>query len=251
VLANNHVLDWGRSEVATTLAALRGARLATAGAGPDEAAATAPAVLRTGGGQRVLLFAVGHRSSGIPAAWAAGPGRPGVAYLPALDGPARDALVAHIRSHREPDDLVILSVHWGDNWGWEIPAAHRDFAHAMVEQAGVDLVHGHSSHHARAMEVHQGRLVLYGCGDLLDDYEGITGHAEYRPDLVLAYLPQLAPGDHRLQALTMIPLRLERLQLQRASTADSRWLAETLDRECRELGASVHLAADSTLSLRW
>jgi poly-gamma-glutamate capsule biosynthesis protein CapA/YwtB (metallophosphatase superfamily) len=39
---------------------------------------------------------------------------------------------------------------------------------------GVSIVHGHSSHHAKAIEVHDGRLILYGY-DFLNDYEGIAG----------------------------------------------------------------------------
>jgi poly-gamma-glutamate synthesis protein (capsule biosynthesis protein) len=30
-----------------------------------------------------------------------------------------------------------------------------------------------------------GKLVLYGCGDCINDYEGITGHERYRGDLRL------------------------------------------------------------------
>lgn len=33
--------------------------------------------------------------------------------------------------------------------------------------ARVDVVHGHSSHHTKGAEVYRGRLVLYGCGDLI------------------------------------------------------------------------------------
>lgn len=40
--------------------------------------------------------------------------------------------------------------------------------------AGVDVVHGHSSHHAKGAEVYRGKLILYGAGDLISDYEGIS-----------------------------------------------------------------------------
>ena len=46
------------------------------------------------------------------------------------------------------------------------------FAHRLID-AGVDVVHGHSSHHPRPIEVYRGKLILYGCGDTIDDYEGI------------------------------------------------------------------------------
>ena len=48
------------------------------------------------------------------------------------------------------------------------------FPPPFIAAAGVDLVHGHSSHHAKGAEVYRGKLILYGCGDLISDYEGIS-----------------------------------------------------------------------------
>lgn len=58
--------------------------------------------------------------------------------------------------------------HWGGNWGYAVPAAHVRFAHGLI-RAGADIVHGHSSHHVRPFETFDGKLILYGCGDFLDD----------------------------------------------------------------------------------
>jgi poly-gamma-glutamate capsule biosynthesis protein CapA/YwtB (metallophosphatase superfamily) len=49
------------------------------------------------------------------------------------------------------------------------------FARRLID-GGVDVIHGHSSHDLRPVEVYRGRLILYGCGDCIDDYEGISGH---------------------------------------------------------------------------
>ena len=88
----------------------------------------------------------------------------------------------------------------------------RAFARALIERAGVDVVHGHSSHHPLGFEVHRGRPILYGCGDLINDYEGIRGHEEYRGDLGLLWFLDfdLEPDRGRLAALTMAPLRNRR-----------------------------------------
>ena len=53
VLANNHVLDWGRAGLAQTLAALHEAGLRTAGAGANAQEAAAPAVIGLATGGRV------------------------------------------------------------------------------------------------------------------------------------------------------------------------------------------------------
>jgi poly-gamma-glutamate capsule biosynthesis protein CapA/YwtB (metallophosphatase superfamily) len=34
---------------------------------------------------------------------------------------------------------------------------------------------------------------LYGCGDFLNDYEGISGYEVFRSDLRLMYLPAMDP----------------------------------------------------------
>jgi poly-gamma-glutamate capsule biosynthesis protein CapA/YwtB (metallophosphatase superfamily) len=67
----------------------------------------------------------------------------------------------------------------GNNWGYAVPRAFRRFAHTLVD-GGVDIVHGHSSHHPRPVEVFRGRLVLYCCGHFINDYEGIGGYEEFR-----------------------------------------------------------------------
>jgi poly-gamma-glutamate synthesis protein (capsule biosynthesis protein) len=81
VLANNHVLDWGRAGLAETLATLRGLGMRTAGAGEDLTAAAAPAVLELGQEHRLLVFAFGLESAGVPADWAASATAAGVSRL--------------------------------------------------------------------------------------------------------------------------------------------------------------------------
>ncbi|MEW2251351.1 CapA family protein [Streptomyces sp. NPDC006975] len=243
VLANNHVLDFGRTGLAETLAALAAAGLRTAGAGPDARVARAPAVVPAGGG-RVLVFAIGTRCSGIPADWAAGADRSGVAYLPALTPDAADALLARVSRVRRPGDLTVVSVHWGSNWGYRVPAAQIRFAHALID-GGVDVVHGHSSHHPRPVEVYRGRLILHGCGDFVDDYEGIAGHERYRDDLRLAYLVTFERATGRLTGLRALPLRSRRMRLERAPRPDREWLREVLDGISE--GVRIRVADDGVL----
>jgi poly-gamma-glutamate capsule biosynthesis protein CapA/YwtB (metallophosphatase superfamily) len=119
---------------------------------------------------------------------------------------------------------------------------------SRLEGAGIDLVHGHSSHHPKAIEVHDGRLILYGCGDFLDDYEGIRGYEAYRDDLVVMYFPTLDPDSGRLLRLDMTPLRICNMRLQRPRPDEVEWVAATLDRECRRSGARVRRTG-STLVL--
>ncbi|MDF1522605.1 MAG: CapA family protein [Trueperaceae bacterium] len=246
-LANNHVLDWGRAGLLETLAALHGVGIATAGAGADGDAAWRPAAVATPSG-RLLVVAAGFADAGIPAAWAAAAGRAGVALVNDPSPAGADALAAHVASLRAPGARVVVSLHWGPNWGYDVPAWQRAFAHRLVETGGADVVHGHSSHHPKGLEVHHGRLILYGSGDLINDYEGIGGHDRYRGDLSLLVLPSLA-SDGALAALELVPMRTRRFRLERAPHADARWLARRLDEASRAFGTHVRLTGDAALAV--
>jgi poly-gamma-glutamate synthesis protein (capsule biosynthesis protein) len=250
-LANNHVLDWGRAGLTETLATLRAAEIRTAGAGRDLEEAAAPAVLPANGSGRVLVFALGHESSGVPRAWAADENRSGVNLLDGLSERSVGRIAQRVQAVRQPGDVVVVSVHWGGNWGYRVSDEQRSFAHRLIDQAGVDVVHGHSSHHPKGIEVHRDRPIVYGCGDFINDYEGIEGYEEFRDDLSLMYFPRLDRASGRLVSLEMVPLQIRRFRLRRVSTADARWLAETLDRESARLGCGVGLSAEETLILRW
>ena len=251
VLSNNHVLDWGYAGLTETLAALRRAAIQTSGAGQNQCEAQAPATLRLGVRSRVLVYAFGLETSGIPSEWAAGDDRPGVNLLPDLSTTTVERIGQTIASHRRVGDVVLVSLHWGSNWGYAIPTEQRTFAHQLIDRAGVDVVHGHSSHHVKAIEVHGNRLILYGCGDFLTDYEGISGLDRYRGDLALMYFARVDASTGRLLDLAMTPVQVHRMRLRRAGPAEVDWLRETLNREGAALGTQVRLAQRGTLVLQW
>jgi poly-gamma-glutamate capsule biosynthesis protein CapA/YwtB (metallophosphatase superfamily) len=231
VLANNHVLDWGRQGLEDTLDALREARIVTAGAGRNEHEAAAPAMMPMKADQRLLVYAFGTEDSGVPADWAADATRPGVNRLGEISVRSADETAARILWDKRKGDCAVVSIHWGSNWGYEVPREHRAFARRLVDAGAADLVHGHSSHHPRALEIHRGRLILYGCGDLLNDYEGIGGHREFRPELGLMYFPALDEATGELRSLELTPMRMRRFRLERAGAQDTAWLAALLQRE--------------------
>lgn len=251
VLANNHVLDWGPAGLIETVTSLREAGIVPVGAGRDLDAARHPGVWPLANGGRLLLWAFGLPSSGIPPGWAADHGHGGVSWLADLSAHSIATMADVIRAHKQAGDLALVSLHWGSNWGYEIDARQRQFAHALIDQAGADLVWGHSSHHPRPLEVYRGKLILYGCGDLLNDYEGIEGYEHYRPELVLLYLPTLAPADGRLLQLRLVPFELRHFRLEAATAGDADWLAHVLSRESQALGSEVHVQADGHLALSW
>jgi poly-gamma-glutamate capsule biosynthesis protein CapA/YwtB (metallophosphatase superfamily) len=250
-LANNHVLDWGEAGLVDTLAALDAAGIAHAGAGRDAAEAARPAIVTLDGGGRVIVLSLAHGSSGVPDEWAAGPGHPGVALLADLGEASIRQIASRVAPVKRAGDIVVASVHWGGNWGYAVTAAERAFAHGLIEAAGVDVVHGHSCHHPKPIEVHRGKLILYGCGDFINDYEGIQGYEAYRGDLMAMYLPRLEAASGRLVALELAVFRMARFRLNRASRDEAAWLASTLSRQGAPFGVTLQVREDATLRARW
>ncbi|WP_456780711.1 MULTISPECIES: CapA family protein [unclassified Bradyrhizobium] len=248
VLANNHVLDYGRPGLEETLATLQKLDIRATGAGRNDREASAPAVLNLAYA-RLLIFSFGSTSSGIPMEWAATESAPGVNLLPDLSEASASEIADRIVALKRPDDLIVVSIHWGSNWGYCIPDEQMIFARTLIDQANVSIVHGHSSHHPRAIEIYRDRLILYGCGDFLNDYEGIRGYERYRDDLVLMYLADLDATDGCLHALNLIPLQIRNFRLSIPARRDIEWIQRTLDRECRKFETRLILGSEGQLAV--
>ncbi len=250
-LANNHVLDWGYSGLLETLASLKTADIKSAGAGRNIQEAGAPAVINIGDQSRVIVFAFGLTSSGIPFSWAADKYRPGVNLLGDLSDKSLRYIQRKVREVKRKGDIVVASIHWGGNWGYDISRRQTRFAHRLVDDGGVDVIHGHSSHHVKAIEVYHDKLILYGCGDFLNDYEGIGGYEEFRSDLTLMYFATVDSATGKLVALQMTPTQIRRFKVNRASGTDALWLKDTLNREGAKFGSQVKLDKANRLILHW
>lgn len=248
-LANNHVLDWGYSGLADTIATLKTAQIKFTGAGTNQQSAATPAIIDVKGKGRAVVFSFGTTSSGIPTSWAADQDKPGVNLLPNLSEQTVGYIQQQVEQVKQSGDIVVASIHWGGNWGYGIPLEQIQFAHQLIDDAGVDLIHGHSSHHVKGIEIYRDRLIIYGCGDFLDDYEGIDGYEAFRDDLGLMYFATLDSSTGKAVNLQMIPTQIKRFRVQRASTVDLLWLRDILNREGARFDTSVQWDFNQTLTL--
>jgi poly-gamma-glutamate synthesis protein (capsule biosynthesis protein) len=250
VLANNHVLDWGTPGLLETLETLRHLKLKSAGAGRGSTEAAAPAILDCGVQTRLLVFAFATRSSGIPKSWSAKPYRPGVNLLTGLSDREIGMVARQVSEVKRPGDVAIASIHWGGNWGFEVPAEHVAFAHSLINEAKIDIIHGHSSHHPQAIEIYHQRPILYGCGDFLNDYEGIRGREECRSDLAGMYFVEIEPeeGSH-LCRFSIVPMRISEFRLTRAVGDDIEFMYRILRQQCAVFGTQVQLEPDGRLQV--
>ena len=247
VLANNHVLDFGPGGLTESLRTLGESGIRYVGAGFDVLEAQRPAVSDLAGGSRVVTVAAGLRSSGVPPHWAATADRPGVAYVDDLSERSAVELADRVVTSKRAGDVTVVSLHWGSNWGYDVEADQVRFAHRLID-AGVDVVYGHSSHHPRPIEVYRGRLILYGCGDLVNDYEGIQPFRAFRDDLRLLYFASFEPG-RGLSMLRMVPMLARRMRLERAGQEDTEWLRSTVQHASERFGTRIDLQEDGTLAV--
>ena len=167
--------------------------------------------------------------------------------LPDLSAKTADGIAADIVTARRAGDIVVVSIHWGGNWGYDISRSEREFAHRLVDAGAADVVHGHSSHHPKGVEIHGDRPILYGCGDFLNDYEGISGDELFRSGLALMYFPTFDAATGRLVRLSLTPTRIGRFRANLANEEEANWLAAMLEHEGRGFGTRVERGAPNRL----
>lgn len=151
-LANNHLMDCGRSGVLETLDALSNANVFALGAGTNERASHAP-VIRQAGGMRIGLL--GYYWNSRTAATADRPGS-------AMDPP--EALEADIRALRDHADRIVVTFHWGVPYEREPSSEDRAKAHFAVDCGG-DAVVGHHPHIVQPFEIYRGCPIFYSVGN--------------------------------------------------------------------------------------
>jgi poly-gamma-glutamate synthesis protein (capsule biosynthesis protein) len=157
-LANNHIWDWGQRALIDTIDTLRAERIVPIGAGHDTAEANAPALFDIKG-TRIGILAF---TTLYPRGLEAGVGTPGVS---ATD---RTTMVAAVRAARQDTDVLIVSMHWGDEYVPHATAAQQELGHALVD-AGADFVIGSHPHVPEPIERYGTGWIAYSLGNFVFD----------------------------------------------------------------------------------
>jgi poly-gamma-glutamate capsule biosynthesis protein CapA/YwtB (metallophosphatase superfamily) len=187
-IANN--VNYGAANIAASIARLDQIGVLHTGAGPDLAAARAPAIVKRNGlkvgflqrssvywptdhearedapgiavlrGHTAYHVPMGRTHAGIPPA-----NRPGVA--PTIITWADAAYLAEfsqdIAALRPRVDILVASCHWG--LGREHLQYMTEIGRAAID-AGADVVMGHGPHDPLPVELYKGRPIYYGLGNL-------------------------------------------------------------------------------------
>jgi poly-gamma-glutamate capsule biosynthesis protein CapA/YwtB (metallophosphatase superfamily) len=228
-LANNHIMDFGVAGLLETVGVLDQAGIAHAGAGPDIAAASAPALL-SARGWRVAIVAFAD----YPEAWCAVAGEPGMCFTPVSPRSADFAAVEHaLANARDAADVVIFSMHWGPNMRLRPPPHFQDFAHGVLE-AGADVFWGHSAHLLQGLERVDGKVILYDTGDFVDDY---AVNSLLRNDFSALFLLRMVPGA--VERIEVVPALIDSMRVTRATGSTRQEIVERLSELSAEFGTTL------------
>ncbi|WP_041245481.1 CapA family protein [Geotalea uraniireducens] len=227
-LANNHSLDYEYEAMFDMLRILNKAKIAHAGAGADLAEASRPAVSQVQG----LRIGVIAFTDNEPA-WEAATEQAGVWFVPIDLQNARAAgLMAKIHRVRAEVDLLVVSVHWGPNWGHEPPPEHIDFGRALID-AGADAVFGHSGHVFRGIEIYRQRPIIYCAGDFIDDYAVDEVERNDRSMIFILEYDQCS-----LSKIRLYPTVIRDFQARLAQGSEAEWIGRKMQQLCADLATS-------------
>lgn len=225
-VANNHALDFEYDAMLEMLRLLDRAGIQHAGAGADAAEAVRPGVCAVKGVSIELIAFTDNAPE-----WEAGPKSAGLFYLPIDVSDERvGTLFETVRETRKRNDLVVVSAHWGPNWGYEPLAAHVRFGHALIE-AGANIVFGHSGHIFQGVELYKGRPIMYCTGNFIDDYavDEVDRNDE-------SFVFMLEMDGARMTRMTLWPTVISGSQARMAQGERARAIALKMAQLCERLG---------------
>jgi poly-gamma-glutamate capsule biosynthesis protein CapA/YwtB (metallophosphatase superfamily) len=243
-LANNHTLDFSEPGLLETVKTVKKAGIAFAGAGETEDEATRPAILQlpTSDGSSkhdIHIWAAADH----PRDWAVVPTFHFIDYTQKTRQRLKDLLTKPMSNRA----LKIFSVHWGPNYSWQPAQEIQDLAHFLIDECGIDIIHGHSSHHVQGVEKYKEKLIIYGCGDFVDDYALTPG---YRNDLSAIWQVTIEERTSesegkplKLKELKIYPTKIERFaaRVLESQEDDFRWVNDKIATLSGELSTTADL----------
>lgn len=198
-LANNHILDFGPRGLHDTIKTLSSLNIKCSGAGNNRSQAEKPADLNLDD-LRIKIFSFTDNEPG----WQASSAKAGTYFLPIdLKDERVKKLLKKINLLKNKGYFIIVSAHWGPNMVSFPPKRHREFAHALVN-SGIDIFHGHSSHVFQPLEIYQGKVIMYDCGEMIDDYSVDPALKNNE-----SFLFQVIVNQTRIKKAILYPLRIE------------------------------------------
>jgi len=139
----------------------------------------------------------------------------------------------------------------GSNYCWNPPATFQRFAHSLIDECGIDIIHGHSSHHIQGIEIYKDKPIVYGCGDFIDDY---AVDQEYRNNLGFLYklTMKVNPTVHSCSVshIELVPTKISQFQATTEMSREERqWLGRSMGILCERLGTRTQTKPNGNLEV--
>ena len=155
-VANNHIYDWGAQAIYDTTSILKRNSIESVGAGSSFDEANAPVIIERAGAKVGFLA----YTTLYPESLEARGDGPGVSDIDS----AKDA----VENLSREVDVLVVSMHWGDEYATESNASQRELGRALID-AGADLVIGHHPHVVEEIEEYGGGWIVYSLGNFVFD----------------------------------------------------------------------------------
>lgn len=233
-IANNHTLDFEYEAMFEMIKILDKAGISHAGAGANLEEASRPA-LRETNGMKIGFIAFTDNELD----WEATDQRPGIFYVPIdrEDGRAK-RLFEVIHDTQKEVDLLIVSAHWGPNWGYRPRRDHIPFGHALIDH-GAHIVFGHSCHVFQGIEIYHGRPILYSTGDFIDDYA--VDEIERNDE---SFIFMVEVEEEKITKLHLYPTLIRNFQTRLAARNEAPKIARKMKNLCAELNTRARWDED-------
>jgi poly-gamma-glutamate synthesis protein (capsule biosynthesis protein) len=240
-VASNHALDFGEGGVVATLDALDAAGLAHAGTARAQDA-RAPATYDAGGiAVAHLAYSYGFNGFSRPV---------GKEWMVDQIDPALILADAQ-RARSAGAELVVVSLHWGNEYVHDVVAAQQGVADALGAVPGaVDLVVGHHAHVVQPISKVGAMWVVWGMGNLLSNNSPRCCTTEATDGvLVTVEIGDMAPGGPAgVTGMTFTPTWNERATY-RVLPAEATLAAQTESALMDALKASLDRTTGHVLAL--
>jgi poly-gamma-glutamate synthesis protein (capsule biosynthesis protein) len=225
-LANNHWWDLREDGVKQTPAILGELGIEALGEASFEGPAIRVESLEAKG-WRIGFVAFTTRSNAVIQE-----GMPAFGFIAARD--VDEKVVPVLEAARADHDLLVVVVHWGDEYA-DVPSlVQRRAAHAMID-AGANLVIGHHPHVLQGVETHGDGLVAYSLGNFL--FENIN-----EPPRLTGVLRVKVGSDGCLERVVLHPAFIDRKPVKHPAPATGYF--------SRKVSARIR-AVSKPLGARW
>lgn len=219
-IANNHIMDY-ENGIQDTVKALQENNIKFSGVLPE-----------TKDYKILQTFTIKNKKIGIFGCadhyerWKSSTNKEGIYYVDYDDPISIEKMLDKIKEMRKQVDILIMSIHWGFNYASGINNKFVKFAKQVII-SGVDIIHGHSSHHVKCIQHDTDKVIIYGNGDFVNDY---AIDQTYRNDLGMIVKVTINPQNKK--KVCIIPTIIKDRQVAYADDKERKIVYNNVKNDC-------------------